>query len=362
MASAYFSKLNYTLANEDTALELSILPMAAEHVLSVCGSGGRALPLLAKAPKRLTLVDVSQEQLYLAELRLAAMKALDWQDFLAFMGYPPQPMNAVTRRRIFSILELSSPARDFLSRVFTANGFASILYDGQWERTFAKIATVTRLATGQDGLGLFDCRSLDEQRDYLRAKFPRRRWLAALRLIGQASVFNALLYRGSFPVMNLPMNHFEFYRQAFARSFALRPARENFFLQIVFFGRLVFAEGLPIECDQKVFLAAKSALEKTEIRFIRGDFLAVAESLNDKVDFVSFSDVPSYFTGPAERQFMQRLRPALTDGALVVNRSYLHVPFRPDYSGFDHVTAAYADAIAGEVTQMYVVDVLVKRQ
>ncbi|NBW81737.1 DUF3419 family protein, partial [bacterium] len=76
MSSAYFNTLNYSLANEDTALELGILPEQRRHVLSVAGSGARVLPLFAKSPQRLTCVDLSQEQLFLTELRIESARVL----------------------------------------------------------------------------------------------------------------------------------------------------------------------------------------------------------------------------------------------------------------------------------------------
>ena len=52
MSQPYFNQLNYTLGNEDTSLELAILPERVGHVFSVAGSGGRVVPLLAKFPRK----------------------------------------------------------------------------------------------------------------------------------------------------------------------------------------------------------------------------------------------------------------------------------------------------------------------
>ena len=55
----YFYDLNYTLANEDTTLEYEMVKeLKPKFVLSVCGSGGRALPLICGGAERLDAIDV----------------------------------------------------------------------------------------------------------------------------------------------------------------------------------------------------------------------------------------------------------------------------------------------------------------
>jgi len=66
-----------------------------------------------------------------------------------------------------------------------------------------------------------------------------------LAILGNAAVFNALLYKGHFPKKNIPGSILSFYDDAFTRLFSQGPARENFFLQMVFFGELKYAEGNP---------------------------------------------------------------------------------------------------------------------
>ena len=49
MSKEYFSKLNYSLANEDSTLEVEMVKeLKPKNTLAVCGSGGRSLRLRAK--------------------------------------------------------------------------------------------------------------------------------------------------------------------------------------------------------------------------------------------------------------------------------------------------------------------------
>jgi S-adenosylmethionine-diacylglycerol 3-amino-3-carboxypropyl transferase len=358
MSQAYFTKaLNYTLANEDTAMELAMLPDRLGHILSVAGSGGRVLPLFSKKPKRLTCVDVSQEQLYLTELRVESARALTHAEFLAFWGYPPRSATPGERKDLYSKIKLSKEADSFISGLFASQNWNSVLYLGKWERTFGTLSQVNQRMTGLAGRKLFECLTLDEQKAYLKKGFPKTAWSAVVFLLGNAGIFNALLYKGHFPKKNIPDSFYGFYSKTFERLFQQAPARESYFLQLLFFGKVVFAEGCPVECKPEVFQAAKEGLSQAEIRYERGDLLEKIHGVDQPIDFLSFSDVPSYFKGETERAFMQITRPKLSSGALTVNRNYLHIPENTDMKGFKSATHEFQSAIDAEKVGVYVVDV-----
>jgi S-adenosylmethionine-diacylglycerol 3-amino-3-carboxypropyl transferase len=354
--AAYFKEqLNYTLGDEDSSVELSILPEGARHVLTIAGSGGRVLPLLARAPKRLTCVDISYPQLHLTELRLTALKELEHAEFLGLLGYPPVVMAPEERERHFRRLPLSAPAREFLEGFFVAHGWAAPVYVGRFERMLRQLSQVNRLFTGKAGQGVFETRTLEEQAEYLRTRFPQTAWKAVLLLLGNSAVLNSLLYRGDFPKKNIQGSAYSIYQDVFSRLFATCLARESFFLQLVFFGELRYPEGNPIECNPDVYARAKAALGRTEIRYVRGDILETARQ-EGAIDFVSLSDVPSFFKGPREMGFLQELRPGLAPDARVVTRGHLRV-LRPDAAGFEPVTDFHQDALNRERTQLWQVQV-----
>jgi S-adenosylmethionine-diacylglycerol 3-amino-3-carboxypropyl transferase len=359
-AQKYFSTLNYTLANEDTSLEVELLPENTDTILSIAGSGGRILPLLSRSPKRVLCVDLAEAQLALTELRLSLAREASLAEFLAFFGYPhadAERSPEKLRQHWVERLELRSETREFCKGWLASINWQAPLYEGRWEKTFQKLSRMVRAITGSAGQGLFDCRTLEEQTEYLASKFPHTRWQVVLALLGNAAVFNALLYKGSFPKKNLPGSRMRFYQDAYARLFAISPARENFFLQLSFLGELRHPEGNPVECDPVLFARAKSALQRAEITYARSDAIEAARNQQGRIGFFSFSDVPSYFQGETERQFMQQIRPGLADQALVVVRNYLHIPERCDLSAYLNLRQHHSVAIAREKVQVYDVDV-----
>ncbi len=353
MSKEYFNSLNYTIGNEDTSLELAVMPENARHVFAVAGSGSRIIPLLSKNPQHITCVDSSLEQLSLAELRITSLKTLDHQSFLAFWGYPTYSMTSSKRRSIFEDLKMSDSARKYAGLLFKKCDWRPLLYSGKWERTFRKLSTINRWIVGNKGLRIFSCQTKDEQGNYLKEKFPQKAWSFSVFILGNAAVFNALLYKGSFPQKNIPTSMHAFYLERFKHLFEQDIARKNYFLQLLFLGGLKFPDGLPIECDPDIFLKAKTGLQKAKIIYICNDVIEEAKRTVMPIDFLSLSDIPSYLRPPREQEFLQEIRNNMSSGGIIVNRYYLRIPNNLNTEGYQNITNNFKDAISKEKIQMY---------
>ena len=361
MKKGYFDDLNYTLGNEDSSLEYNLLPKDTKHVLAIAGSGSRILPLLTKHPKKLTCIDTSSLQLYLTELRVETLRSLEYDEFLAFWGYPPQSLTPEDRKKVFHRLTLSGDTHRFINDLFKGNKWESLLYLGKWEKTFITLSKINKLITGEKASGLFYQKNTNEYFSYLKHNFPHKALAFVVFILGNAAVFNTLLYKGRFPKKNIPETMTKFYLKAFNRLFNQGLARNNFFLQLLFFGKLIFPEGNPIECNKKIFLLAKGGLEKTKISYIRGDIFNEVSKITKPIDFISFSDVPSYFTGEVEKNYLQRIYPHLAPRSLIVIRYFLHISEQTIMKGYQDISANYRKLISQEKIQMYVIKVLRKQ-
>jgi S-adenosylmethionine-diacylglycerol 3-amino-3-carboxypropyl transferase len=362
MAQKYFSGLNYTLGNEDTGLEVSMIKsLKPKNIFAIAGCGSRALPLLIEGAEKLWCVDVAREQLLLTQLRLKTIESLSYEDFLLFWGFPPYAAYDYSKRRreIFDSLTLDKDVRDFFLRVFAHHRWDSLLLLGKWEKTFSILSKGLRLLLGKEFDKLFSFDRLDEQISYYETSFPMKRWKAVIFGLGNKSVFNALLYKGDFIQKNVPEGHFDYYFEAFQRLITLGLARKSFFMHLCFHGKITHPDGNTIEADREVFEACKAARERgSEVRFIQNDLKgAMAELKDAKLDFLSLSDVPSYFSGDAEKNFLQWLRPTLAPGAVVVIRYYLRIA-DADETGFVDITPRFSSEISEERVQMYRIKVL----
>jgi S-adenosylmethionine-diacylglycerol 3-amino-3-carboxypropyl transferase len=357
MGQKYFSGLNYTLGNEDTSVEIEMVKcLKPKSVFSICGSGGRSLPLMGEETELLTLADLSKEQLQLAELRLATYKTLTAEQFLLFWGYFPFSDNNYQneRKEIFLNLKLTPESREFFTNVFNEIHFDSLLYLGKWERTFAVFAKVCRVLLGSDFDRILRFDKLEDQIHYYRTEFPMKRWKALIHVLGNKAMFNALLYKGDFITKNSPLSHFDYYFQAFDRLFTRDLAQKSFFLHLCFYGKINSLKGVPVEAQAENIKRVNQA--KTKIEYKKEDFVTYLSKGEKKYDFLSLSDVPSYFQGELEKDFMQKIKPGLLPGAIIVTRYYLRKS-HCNLAGFVDITESYSKIIELEKVQMYEVRV-----
>lgn len=359
----YFNSLNYSLGNEDTGFEVNIVnQLNPKNILSIAGCGSRALPLLSCQPDKLVCVDLVESQLAMTRLRMSCYLHLNYDQFLIFWGFPPYAAYdySSVRRNLFSKIELSPEDRTYFAPIFEANYWNSILYLGKWEKTFQTLSKGLRFIMGKDYNRIFNFHSLDEQIHYYENEFPQKRWDAVLFLLGNKAVFNALLYKGDFIKKNVPESHFEYYQSSFDHLFRNGLVRNSFFANLCFFGEIIHQDGNTIEAESENFHAVKSSLESgSTVLTLNKDLLSGAKDFNNDLEFVSLSDVPSYFSGEIEKSFSQQLLPSLCKGAIVVLRSYLRIP-EANWQGYTDVTTRYSSEIANEKVQMYRIQVFEK--
>lgn len=349
------------MANEDTSFEFGLCELTKpKHILAICGSGARFLPLASTRPLKITALDLATQQLALADLRYALMRDYPLDTYLRFFGYPPYDtqQHKEERASLFAQLKLKESTRSYFQQLFEHLSWQGLLYEGRWEKTFIGISEGARRFAGKRYHEIFQFLKKGEQDSYFAAKLKSRSWCfipaATLFFIGNATFFNAFLYKGSFVRKNIPSSYFEFYASAFKRLFAQALTRENFFLQICFLGRLQYPEGNPLEVRPDVYAQAQKALQEgTAIELLAQDVITHASQTNERYDFVSMSNVPSYFAPPIEQEYLQKLKLCLQPGALVVVRCYLRVPEQVDTSGYEDVSALYQELAAAEKMQMY---------
>jgi len=349
----YFNNLNYTLGNEDTALEFNILPNKIKNLFTIAGSGSRVVPLFAKNPDSITCVDISAQQLYLTELRINTVKELDLENYMSFWGYPGEKITNQERKTIFNNLEISKPAKDYLTSLFEKIQWEAPLYRGRWEKTIKKISFFNKLLMGKKIEKMFECNTIEQQKKYFKNIFPYKTWRFSIALMGNSVLFNYLLYKGNFPKKNINKNYIEYYQQAFNKLFKQSISKDNYFLQLFFLGEINYTQGLPLECDPIIFYKSKKGIKKAKIFYKNGNFIEKINECSNKIDFLSLSDVISYLSPNNANNFLQRINQNLNVGCLIVNRYYLYKPTDLNLKNFNVVTENYTKFIEKEKTQMY---------
>lgn len=83
-----FSIIRYANCWEDPKVLLQgLAPKRSSKILSIASAGDNSFSLLVTNPELVVAVDVNLTQLYLVELKKAAIRSLDYEDILVFLGF-----------------------------------------------------------------------------------------------------------------------------------------------------------------------------------------------------------------------------------------------------------------------------------
>jgi S-adenosylmethionine-diacylglycerol 3-amino-3-carboxypropyl transferase len=324
-----FHGLVYTLANEDTGFELACLGPSHERILAVCGSGARALPLAGRGAKRLVIVDANPEQLLVCKLRHAALEVLGREDYCRFLGLT-DGVSPAGRREIFEALQLPADARDSLRRTLAGAGWRAPCYLGRWERSIRKLSVLIRAAVGRRFLDIFEGgdNGMALAPEVLAEAFASPRWEFAVNLLSRSLLLKNVFFRGALPPLTLASSSNAFYDAALRDAFSRGSPATNFFLNLLFLGRV--HEGcLPPEADPRIYAATKAGLSNCEVVYVEADVreaLRAAARCGESFHFVSLSDTPSYWDDGAYARCRDSLAAGLAPGGSAVLRYYRHRP------------------------------------
>lgn len=338
MATEYFSDLNYSLANEDTLIEYQLLPQNANRVFSIAGSGARCIPLIAKNPKVIDIIDMSEAQLYLVELRLQAIRTLNYEEYLYFIGYRGAIQDGHTsdsnRFSLFERLDLSVKCKEYWLQRKNGWNDRGFIFLGRWESHFQKLGSLFRDYLKCDFSPIFEAQTLKEQQNLYKKVWPTLRWKSFMRIAASEYVFNKFLYKGHFSGQKDKRTEkrtpYEFLIEEFERIFKSQLVRKNYFMQVLFLGKIAYEEGLPLEAQRAIFEEVKKS--KTQINYHVGNLLDLLPT--SPFDFVSLSDTISYLDAQQANQILHKMHPETAAKSKMVIRSFLKAPTAIDSSGW----------------------------
>ena len=80
--------ISYSMCWEDPLVLLQSLDISKEdNILSIVSGGENILTILLKKPKKIIGIDIKKEQIYLTKLKISAIKNLEFNEFIRFIGF-----------------------------------------------------------------------------------------------------------------------------------------------------------------------------------------------------------------------------------------------------------------------------------
>lgn len=252
-------ELTYANCWEDADLLLSRLgDLQGRRALSICSGGENSLSLLCRQPDLLVVVDKRPVQLFLLELKKTAMRALERELFLEFLGY-----RASTKRwRTYTLLrgDLGQPARAYWDA--QRRGLeAGVIHTGRVERTFRLLARyvmplIHDRTRSQD---LMAPKCADEQERFYRTLWNNRRWRAAARILFGKPVIYAISPEEEFFEFHSGDSVADLILEKTRRHLSSVTAQDNHILHYLLFG--TFGSCLPHSAREENYRVIRTRLD-----------------------------------------------------------------------------------------------------
>ncbi len=167
--SDYKKNLNYSTCNEDSLTEKKALDVTkSDIILCLTGSGGPALNLLIENPKKIIAIDFNSIQNWLLELKIAAIKNLEYDEFCKFLGFKE------CKNRLELYDKITDDLSDYSFKYWEKHKRdikKGILYQGQLEKVYKFSSNILKFNMGEKLDKMFSFNNLEDQ-----IKFYETEW------------------------------------------------------------------------------------------------------------------------------------------------------------------------------------------
>lgn len=258
-------KLVFTHNWEDPESDQDSLKIKSnDAVLAITSGGCNVLGFLLFDPEIIYSIDINPAQSYLMELKIAAIKSLEFEDFISFAGLKENNNRLNLYGRMKPLL--SKEALEFWNRhdKILAHGF---VMNGKYERFIRVAGKFLNLLQGKKRvLGLFSEKTKEEQEIYFDNVWNTKRFHYLFKILFNKRI---LARRG----LVTDYFHFDDGSKSFAESFYNRskkafrdiPVKGNYFLSLYLLGRYCNDKEVPACFKKENFKLMKSRIDRIKI-------------------------------------------------------------------------------------------------
>lgn len=295
MRKYFFDGINYSSCNEDPATELEALKIGpGDQVACVTGSGDRPLHMLLGDPDRVLAFDINKVQNYLLELKIAAIRRMNYSDYLTFLGVKDDG-ETQKRKQIYREIrkDLSAHAADWFDEnpQHIAKG---VIYSGRWERYFRLTSRCIRIWRGRKVEKLFSISDIATQRVFVKNEWDTLFWKMFLKISFNTLFFKKLLGDpGFYAQVQHDFSPSAYVHQKMNNLLQIYLANESFMMALIFYGRFTSAKHYPAYLQQKNYSLLQERVNRVTIHNLSLEDVFDSHLIH-RCNKYSLSDVSSF--------------------------------------------------------------------
>jgi S-adenosylmethionine-diacylglycerol 3-amino-3-carboxypropyl transferase len=320
-------KLVFTHNWEDPACDHAALKIKSkDSVLAITSGGCNVLGFLLFDPEIIYSIDINPSQSYLLELKIAAIKNLDFEEFISFSGIQSCDDRIHLYEKIRS--DLCTDAQAFWNdhTEIIRKGF---IMQGKYEWFIQFAGRFIRLLQGRKRvMGLFEEKSQTEQEDYFDKIWNTKRFRFLFKIL-----FNKRMLARKGLVADY--FHFDDGSTSFAESFYNRskkafrtlPVKGNYFLSLYLLGKYRNDQEVPAYLKKENYDIIKARIDR--IRIQTAEAQKWLESMPERsIDCFALSNICELMSEKETKQLFTAVSKTARDGARIIFRN-LMIPREP---------------------------------
>lgn len=318
--SEFYSRLSYSFGNEDWKTEHKALKIQpGDRVLCITASGDRPLHLLLDDCGELISIDANKIQNHLMSLKTAAMRNLDFESYLAFLGAHAGGHRLQVLKKLLPDME--PEASDFWMRRHDMIS-KGVLYEGAIERWTRYGAKLVHCVRGRKLNRLFAFDDIEEQKKFIKKDWDTLLWKKCFD-VGLHPFISKLLLKDPGLYANvdgsIKASSYIYNRMNSCLNHCL--AKENSLISLFLRGK-VTKEAFPPYLTSEGVKKIKPRLDRVKTKTV--NLLNYLESCPDKsIDCFSLSDVASYVTQKEFDRLLRAVKRTAKKGARFSIRQFL---------------------------------------
>jgi S-adenosylmethionine-diacylglycerol 3-amino-3-carboxypropyl transferase len=295
--------------------------ISGDRVMTITSGGCNTLGFLLHDPALIYAVDINSSQSHLMELKLAATRKLDYEEFVGFIGLT----NNTRRLQVYEMLkkELSEQALDFWDNN-TRLIKRGIIMNGRYERFVKIVSRLIRLIQGKNRINkLFVNQSIKEQELFFQTKWNTWRTRLIFNLFFNKQI---LAKRG----LDAEYFHFDDGSDSFAESFFNRFSHvltkiktvDNYFLHLYLKGKYRNPKEVPTHFQEGNYEAVKEKLSR--INLITADAKKwLTEMPEGSINCFALSNICELMSVKETEELFKEVFRTATNGARICFRNLM---------------------------------------
>lgn len=307
----FFSRLTYTLGNEDWLVEKRALQIKpTDRVLCITASGDRPLHSVIDGCQEVIAIDANPTQNYLLELKRQALKQLNFDEYLSFLGIKACNNRLTHLENLLKNMEASSANYWSKNKSMIKKG---VIYQGFFEKWLRAASCFLRFFRKKKIDGLFATKTLEEQKIFIKTKWDTYLWRKLIDVALKPSLMKLTLKDPSLYAFDQKSKLSDVFYRRFHHCLESHLLKDNFFISFLFKGYIP-EDSCPPYLTKEGCAKIKPNLDK--IKWVTRDILSYLRSSPDNsIDCYSLSDVASYISQTHFEQLMTEIQRTAKMGA-----------------------------------------------